>query len=87
MRKKYKKFLMPLLIAYKLKFFALVPVFIGKMIFVIKLKLLKLVIGAVLSFLKLIWKLLRYKKRRFGKRKTIHHQDGHGIHILSHVTH
>lgn len=89
MRKKYKKFLLPLLIAYKLKFFALIPVFIGKMIFLIKLKLLKLVVGAVLSFLKLLWELLRYKKRRFGKRKGIrrvHHQDGHGIHILSHVT-
>lgn len=31
-RKKFKKFLLPLLLAYKLKFFTLIPVFIGMLV-------------------------------------------------------
>jgi hypothetical protein len=53
-RKKYKKFLMPLLIAYKLKFFTLVPVFIGKALLylkVVKLKLLTRLATGILFFL------------------------------------
>lgn len=90
-RKKYKKFLMPLLIAYKLKFFALVPVFIGKMIFAIKLKLLKFFVGVVLSLIKIIHEMLHRVSRRKKRRKKIRrvYRGGaqHGLHILSHVTH
>lgn len=31
-RKRFKKFLLPLLLAYKLKFFTLIPVFIGMLV-------------------------------------------------------
>lgn len=35
-KKKYKKFLLPLLLAYKLKFFTLIPVFISGLILLLK---------------------------------------------------
>jgi hypothetical protein len=35
-KKKYKKFLLPLLLAYKLKFFTLIPVMIAKLILLLK---------------------------------------------------
>jgi hypothetical protein len=35
-KKKYKKFLLPLLIAYKLKFFVLIPVMISGMLLLLK---------------------------------------------------
>lgn len=34
-KKKYKKFILPLLIAYKLKFFALIPLMIGGLILLV----------------------------------------------------
>lgn len=34
-KKKYKKFLLPLLIAYKLKFFALIPIIIGGLVLLV----------------------------------------------------
>lgn len=69
-RRKYKKFLMPLLIAYKLKFFALIPVFIGKMFLYIKLKLLQYITGSVLYFLTQIGNSLHSKRRKkIGKRR------------------
>lgn len=64
-RKKYKKFIMPLLIAYKLKFFTLIPVFIGKLLFFVKFSLLKNVSGLIyFSLLKLERYFWHHKKKR-----------------------
>lgn len=56
--KKYKKFMMPLLIAYKLKFFTLIPVFIGKLFLYSQLQMLTVVTELVLNFLLMLEKMI-----------------------------
>jgi hypothetical protein len=70
-KKKYKKFLMPLLIAYKLKFLTLVPVFIGKIFLIKKLKILRFLVGSILSFIDYSLKYLLHFKRKRRRRIII----------------
>lgn len=63
--KKYKKFMMPLLIAYKLKFFTLIPVFIGKLFLYSQLQMLTVVTELVLNFLLMLEKFIGMKEESF----------------------